>query len=102
MVFWNCDAPAIVVFNPPTAENNFAIGYTGALRSAPPTRMLEWANTRAGLTGKPEAGTYQGHALMCNGHIELPDRATVPHSLFRQQLIQRIGSRRAHANLGAK
>jgi hypothetical protein len=100
MVFWNCAAPAIVVFNPPTAENNFAVGYTGTMDGNHPTRLLEWANTRAGLTGKPDAGTYRGHALMGNGHIELPDRAAVPQSLFRQQLIQRIGSQRALAGIG--
>jgi hypothetical protein len=100
IVIWNGNAPSIVVFDPPTSEQNFAIGYTGEPREAFPVGLLAWANTQAGLTDKPDAGRYNGHALMGNGHIEIPDRPAYPRSLFVRQLIERIGLERALENLG--
>jgi len=95
IVFWNCDAEDIVVFDPPTPEQNFAIGYAGVIRDTYPTNRLEYANARSGYSGTPKAGVYKGFALMGTGFIEHPDRQVEPQSLFMQQLIDRIGSERA-------
>jgi len=64
IVFWNCNAESIVVFDPPTPEQNFAIGYTGEIRDEYPTDRLEYANARSGYEGTPKAGVYKGVPLM--------------------------------------
>ncbi|RMD75672.1 MAG: hypothetical protein D6820_14210, partial [Lentisphaerae bacterium] len=99
-VFWNCNASAIVVFDPETrGENNFAIGYTGKLQKEYNTGTLYYANTRAGYWGTPKEGRYYGYAAMGSGHIESPDKPANPESLFIQQLIDRIGKAKAMAIL---
>jgi hypothetical protein len=95
IVFWNCNAEAVVVFDPPTPEQNFAIGYTGEIRDEYPTERLEYANDRSGYAGTPMAGIYKGFALMGTGYIENPGGPVAPESLFMQQLIDRIGKERA-------
>ena len=95
IVFWNCDAESVVVFDPPTPEQNFAIGYTGEIRDEYSTERLEYANDRSGYAGTPKAGVYKGFALMGTGYIENPEGPVAPQSLFMQQLIDRIGSERA-------
>jgi hypothetical protein len=91
-LFWNCNAPNIVVFDPETdGENNFAIGYTGTNKASYDIGGIHYANTRAGYWGTPKEGKYFGFALMGNGHIESPDAPVEPGSLFEQQLIDRIG-----------
>jgi hypothetical protein len=95
IVFWNCDAESVVVFDPPTPEQNFAIGYTGEIRDEYPTYRLEYANDRSGYAGTPKAGVYKGVPLMGTGYIENPEGPVLPKSLFMQQLIDRIGSERA-------
>ena len=94
IVFWNCNAEEVVVFGPPTPEQNFAIGYTGEIRDEYPTERLEYANDRSGYAGTPKAGVYKGFALMGTGYIENPEGPVAPKSLFMQQLIDRIGSER--------
>lgn len=95
-VFWNSDARAVTVFDPETeGENNFAFGYRGEALEEYNTGSLKYANTRSGYWGTPWEGAYYGHALMGNGHIESPDRPIEPGSLFRQQLIDRIGAEQA-------
>lgn len=91
IVFWNSDADFVVIFSPPTPEENFAIGYTGKKKKRYDTGHLNWTNMMAGLKGKPNAGKYKGYALMGNGYIEVPDREATPRSLFFKQLIDRIG-----------
>lgn len=95
IVFWNCDAESVVVFDPPTPEQNFAIGYTGEIRDEYSTYRLEYANDRSGYEGTPKAGVYKGVPLMGTGYIEHPEEPVMPKSLFMQQLIDRIGSERA-------
>lgn len=91
-LFWNCNAPNIVVFDPETdGENNFAIGYTGTVKASYDIGGLFYANTRAGYWATPGEGKYFGFALMGNGHIESPAAPVEPASLFEQQLIDRIG-----------
>jgi hypothetical protein len=95
IVFWNCDAESIVVFDPPTPEQNFAIGYTGEIRDEYSTYRLEYANDRSGYEGTSKAGVYKGVPLMGTGYIEHPERVVTPESLFMQQLVDRIGRERA-------
>lgn len=102
IVFWNCDAPEIVVFDPPTPEQNFAIGYTGEKRDEYPTDRLEYANDRSGFAGTPKEGVYKGFPLMGTGYIEHPEQPVAPISLFMQQLADRIGRDRADQVMGAK
>jgi hypothetical protein len=97
IVFWNCNAEEIVVFDPPTPEQNFAIGYTGEILDEYPSERLEYANERSGYSGTPKAGVYKGVPLMGTGYIEHPEVPVAPRSLFMQQLIDRIGSARAAA-----
>jgi hypothetical protein len=100
MVFWNCAANNIVVFDPETeGENNFAIGYTGEKESNYSTQGVKYANTRSGYWGTPQEGVYYGYALMGNGYIESPGEPVKPESLFEQQLIDRIGKDKADAVL---
>jgi len=95
-MFWNCDAKSIVVMDPETAgENNFAIGYRGTYDPETGPKALRYANDRAGYWGTPQEGKYYGHALMGSGHIESPDKPVEPESLFKQQLIDRIGKEKA-------
>jgi len=97
VVFWNCAAEIVLVGDPPTSEQNFAIGYTGEKRDQYPTDRLEGLNRNIerydGKRGKK--AEYKGFALMGNGFIEAPDRPVEPRSLFRQQLIDRIGKEQA-------
>ncbi len=95
IVFWNCNAKSVVVFDPPTPEQNFAIGYTGEIRDEYSTERLEYANDRSGFAGTSKAGVYKGVPLMGTGYIEHPEEKVVPQSLFKQQLIDRIGNERA-------
>ncbi len=101
IVFWNCDAPEIVVFDPPTPEQNFAIGYAGEQRDEYPTDRLEYANDRSGYAGTPNAGVYKGFPLMGTGYIEHPGKPVAPKSLFVRQLMDRIGRDRAIRVIGA-
>jgi hypothetical protein len=97
-VFWNCAANNIVVFDPETeGENNFAIGYTGPDKGKGEygTGGVKYANTRSGYWRTPKEGVYYGYALMGNGYIESPDGPVKPDSLFKQQLIERIGKDKA-------
>ena len=71
-VIWNATAPFIRVENPPTPEQNFAIGSTA---SAPDD--AQWS----GVTG--------------DGFIQSAGTPVQPESLFEQQLIDRIGERQA-------
>jgi hypothetical protein len=95
-VFWNCDAERIIVANPETiGENNFAIGFTGEVKDDYDTSALYYANTRAGYWGTPKEGKYYGYAIMGDGHIESPGAPVEPRSLYKQQLIERIGEKQA-------
>jgi len=102
IVFWNCDAESVVVFDPPTPEQNFAIGYSGEIREEYSTYRLEYANDRSGYKGTPKAGVYKGVPLMGTGYIEHPEKQVVPQSLFMQQLIDRIGSELATQVMNGK
>lgn len=95
VVFWNSDAASVVAFDPPTPEQNFAIGYTGKKQDAYPTNTLNYANTRAGYRNTPKEVPYKGVPLMGDGHIEHPQQPVTPASLFIQQLTDRIGKTRA-------
>jgi hypothetical protein len=96
VVFWNCAANQIIVYDPETeGENNFAIGYTGDIKDQFGTKGLYYANTRAGYWGTPREGQYYGYAAQGNGHIESPDKPVSPDSLFEQQLVERIGNSKA-------
>lgn len=100
VVFWNCNAENILVFDPETeGENNFAIGYTGKMKKEYDNGGLWYANTRAGYWGTPREGKYYGYAAQGNGHIESPDKPVKPGSLFEQQLVERIGKEKAAAVL---
>jgi hypothetical protein len=72
VVVWNCVAPFVQVENPPTPEQNFAIG---CISTAPPT--VRWT----GLKG--------------DGVIESPQTPVRPESLFEAQLVDRVGPERA-------
>ena len=100
VVFWNCNAENIVVFDPETeGENNFAIGFTGKKKSSYSTGGVKYANDRSGYWGTPWEGVYYGYAAMGSGYIESPDKPVKPDSLFEQQLIDRIGKEAARAVL---
>lgn len=71
-VIWNSTAPYIKVENPPTPEQNFAIGSTATAREDA---------ERAGVTG--------------DGFIDSIGKPVQPESLFEQQLIERIGGKQA-------
>lgn len=71
VVIWNCKAPFIKVEDPPTPEQNFAIG----------------------CTATEKKGRYAG--MQGDGFMESTDRAVKPDSLFVQQLIDRIGEEKA-------
>lgn len=95
-LFWNCNAKNIVVMDPETeGENNFAIGFTGDPTGNSGTGGLMYANTRAGYWGTPYEGKYYGFPSMGSGHIESPDAPVEPRSLFKAQLIERIGEEKA-------
>lgn len=94
-VFWNCNAPSIVVFDPETAENNFAIGYRGKTSNKYSTRFLRYGNDWSNYKNTPFEGRYIGFALMGTGYIESPENPVEPGSLFKQQLIDRIGKEKA-------
>ena len=68
VVIWNCIAPFIKVDNPPTSEQNFAIGCTA---EAPPE--AQWKDVSG-----------DGYKFSIGKPVE-------PQSLFEQQLIERIG-----------
>ena len=76
VVMWNCVAPFLQVENPPTPEQNFAIG---CVAEAPAD--ARWS----GVGG--------------DGFIESPGAPVQPDSLFEQQLIDRIGESNARAVL---
>jgi len=90
MVYWNCDSQ-VLVYNSPLAWN-FAIGYTGVPREQK-LGIFEWYNRRGGIRNCPTSG----FPLMGNGYIEAADRPAAPRSLFKQQLINRLGYDRAKA-----
>lgn len=99
-IFWNCAAKSIVVMDPETTgENNFAIGYTGDKLEEYSTGGLRYANNRAGYWGTPYEGKFYGFPLMGSGHIESPESPVEPRSLFKQQLVERIGEKQAAAVL---
>ena len=75
-VLWNCTAPFIKVQNPPTPEQNFAIGCTATA---------------------PEEGEFAG--VTGDGHIESVGAKVEPGSLFVQQLTDRIGKRETFKTL---
>jgi hypothetical protein len=94
-IFWNCSASEVVVMDPPTSENNFAIGYTGEKLEHYPTNALNYSNERSDYKGTPREGVYKGYALMGSGFIESPDQPVEPRSLFKHQLSDRIGIKNA-------
>lgn len=97
-LFWNSNS-SVMVYDPETeGENNFAIGYTGT-RTEFGVGGLWYGNTRAGYWGTPREGKFYGYALMGSGHIESPDKPVEPRSLFKAQLIERIGKEKAEAVL---
>lgn len=71
VVIWNCTALLIKVDDPPTSEQNFAIG----------------------CTATEKKGRYAG--MQGDGFMESTDRPVKPDSLFEQQLIDRIGKEKA-------
>lgn len=96
-MIWNASAKGVVVFKPETnGENNFAIGFRGPVHLQYDSHAVEYANTRAGYWGTRFEGGYYGYALMGNGHIESPDKQVKPDSLFVQQLIDRVGTKKAN------
>jgi len=94
---WNADAKSVTVFDTETTgENNFAIGFSGEFGKDDFDPIQLWyANTRPGYWGTPQEGKYYGYALMGSGHIESPGKSVEPTSLFIQQLIDRIGEKKA-------
>ena len=97
-LFWNTPKGATVYDVETEGENNFAIGYTGTTKEFG-VGGLWYANTRAGYWGTPFEGKFYGYALSGSGHIESPDKPAEPRSLFKRQLIERIGEARAEAVL---
>ena len=65
VVFWNCAADVVLVSDPPTSEQNFAIGYTGEKLDEYPTVQLGYANknteTYEGKRGRQ--AEYEGFDL---------------------------------------
>lgn len=72
VVMWNCTSPAIKVENPPTPEQNLAIGCI--------------------LTGEATEASGDGFVESTGTHVK-------PDSLFVQQLIDRIGKEKVMAVL---
>lgn len=72
-VIWNSTAPFVHVQNPPSPEQNFAIGCTCTA---------------------PEGARFSG--VIGDGHIERVGAPVEPESLFEQQLADRIGAEPAY------
>jgi len=75
VVMWNCTSPGLKVQNPPTPEQNFAIGST----------LTEGSTEVDG-----------------DGYVESTGTQVKPDSLFEAQLIERIGEENAEAVLSSR
>jgi hypothetical protein len=90
-VFWNCEAPIILVMRPPTAQN-FALGWIGATDAA---SLDAYARERSAVdrlvarSGRP--WRLEGVPILGDGHIESPTAPVAPRSLYLQQLEERLG-----------
>lgn len=90
-VFWNCEAPIILVMQPPTAQN-FALGWIGA---TDPKSLDAYARERSGVdrlvarSGRP--WRIERVPILGDGHIESPTAPVAPRSLYLQQLQDRLG-----------
>lgn len=87
IVFWNCSAPAIMVMQPPTAQN-FSIGNSGVMdgREAKNT-CFRTINAINGVSRSDFK--YQGVPVVGDGWIEYPASAVYPKSLYYMQLKER-------------
>jgi len=77
-VLWNCQAKEFLVQNPPGALN-WMIGCTGKATNA--------------------ARPFGSRPLLPQGVVDSPDKPVSPHSLYLQQLAQRLGPQALH-NIG--
>ncbi|GHV25806.1 hypothetical protein FACS1894176_05260 [Bacteroidia bacterium] len=90
IVFWNCSAPAIMVMQPPTAQN-FAIGSKGRILDAESAGVME--GTLKAINGVSRSNfKYQGVQSVGDGWIEWADQYVTPGSLYYQQLQDRLGT----------
>jgi hypothetical protein len=90
-VFWNCEAPIILVMAPPTAQN-FAIGWSG--RTEPQTLDVraKFASRLKRLSESSRAPWKIGPVpIQGDGHIESPTGLVAPRSLYLKQLEDRLG-----------
>jgi hypothetical protein len=87
MVFWNCRAPLIAVQKPPLAQN-FAIG------AREPLKRRDFVDAAIGDINRASGANLPPSApLWGDGHIESPDAAVSPRSLYEAQLADRLGAR---------
>ena len=87
IVFWNCDAPVIIVQKPPLAQN-FIIGFRGTFNDSGVARgAVQWANGQSGSKIKLDS------ACVGDGYIESPDAPVEPRSLYEVQLKERLAAK---------
>ncbi len=91
MCFWNCNAPFVIVQQPPM-EQNFAVGAAGLGTGKQGVEtyrnsVVSWVHRQS----KREFPNPAGRTLLGDGWIESPDRPVTPRSLYLQQLKDRLG-----------
>ncbi len=90
-VFWNCEASAILVMKPPTAQN-WAIGWSGAVDSATLTVSAKWQERLDRMGARAEKQrTRPAVPILGDGYIESPTSLVTPRSLYLRQLQDRLG-----------
>lgn len=90
-VFWNCEAPMIIVMRPPTAQN-YAIGWIGATDPASLATGRRFADRLRRIGERAQRPFPVGDVpLFGDGHIESPAAPVAPRSLYLAQLRDRLG-----------
>jgi len=90
-VFWNCEAPMIVVLRPPTAQN-YAIGWIGGTDPASLATGRRFAERLQRMGERARRPFPIGDVpLFGDGHIESPAAPVAPRSLYLAQLRDRLG-----------
>lgn len=90
-IFWNCEAPIILVMQPPTAQN-FAIGWSGATDARTLNAAARFASRLKRLSeGSAAPWTIGAVPIQGDGYIEAPTAIVAPRSLYLKQLEDRLG-----------
>lgn len=88
MVFWNCgadDGGYTIVMKPPTSQN-FSIGWSGTAKNHRAEGHDRWILKRS-----KKKFDFNGLPVIGDGYILSPTKPVTPHSLYLQQLRNRLG-----------